>query len=163
MNYLKIDNCNMNNGDGLRCVVWLSGCSHHCPECFNPESWDASNGDVFGKDQLDLLLSTLQQDWCSGVTFTGGDPFAAENKSDVLFLCKLIKSQIPQTNIWLYTGSRYEDCSYDDLVNIDVLCDGEFIVSQKDNYKHWVGSSNQRVIDVQKSLQSNEIVLHKEG
>lgn len=151
----------MNNGDGLRCVVWLSGCEHHCKGCFNPETWDKNNGDNFGHKQLMTIYDALSQPWCSGITFTGGDPLHPCNIKNVIALCQDIKAQFPTKNIWLYTGYLFEQVRYDiKNAGIDVLIDGEFQVENKSPFAHWVGSSNQRVIDVQKSLDNGKIVLY---
>lgn len=151
----------MNNGDGLRCVVWLSGCEHHCKGCFNPETWDKNNGDNFGHKQLMTIYDALSQPWCSGITFTGGDPLHPCNIKNVIALCQDIKAQFPTKNIWLYTGYLFEQVRHDiKNAGIDVLIDGEFQVENKSPFAHWVGSSNQRVIDVQKSLDNGKIVLY---
>lgn len=161
MNYLKIDNCNMNNGDGLRCVVWLSACEHHCVGCFNPETWDKNNGDKFGDKQLTAIYDALSQPWCSGITFTGGDPLHPCNIKDVIALCQDIKSRFPTKNIWLYTGYLFEQVEHSIKDSgIDVLIDGEFQIENKSPFAHWVGSSNQRIIDVKKSLDKGEVVLY---
>ena len=165
MNYLKIDTCNMDNGDGLRCVVWLSGCEHCCKNCFNPETWDEKNGDNFTEAQLDLIYKTLQQDWCSGITFTGGDPLLPSNINEVTKLCKYIKKIFPNKTIWVYTGyifgKNYLDPLMDVFNYIDVLVDGEYVDELKSPFEHWVGSSNQRIIDVPESLKQNEVVTVK--
>ena len=160
MNYFKIDNCNMNNGDGLRCVVWVSGCTHHCKGCFNPETWDSKNGAQWGEEQTNFVLETLKQDWCSGITFTGGDPLFHTNIETIQKLCILIKNKFPQKTIWVYTGNRFEDIPKVFLQYIDVIADGTFEEHLKSPDKHWVGSSNQRVIDVCRSLIENKTVLY---
>lgn len=161
MNYLKIDNCNMNNGNGLRCVIWVTGCEHKCNGCFNPETWDIQNGDKWTDVQTSQLSNTLEQDWCSGVTFTGGDPLHPCNRNKILELCKYIHDTFHKS-IWVYTGYKYEELNEKQLVNIDVLVDGEFIQEQLSPFKRWVGSSNQRVIDVQKTIAQDKIILYKQ-
>ena len=164
MNYLKIDTCNMDNGDGLRCVVWLSGCEHYCKNCFNPETWDKNNGDEFTETQFDLICNTLKQDWCSGITLTGGDPLHPDNISKVTSLCKNIKNKFPNKSIWIYTGYTFNSDYLDPLMNIfnyiDVLVDGEYVDELNSPFKHWVGSSNQRVIDIQRSLKEDKVILY---
>lgn len=170
MNYLKIDNCNMNNGDGLRCVVWLSGCDHKCPGCFNPETWDMNNGDPFTQEQIDYILSYVAQDWCSGLTLTGGDPLC-QDPDGIVQLTKLCQ-EVHKLNkdVWLWTGYTWEnirfkflqhpDSNFANLIyNIDILVDGPFIESMKDPNIHWRGSRNQRVIDVQASYPTGQIYL----
>lgn len=160
MNYQKIDKCNMNNGSGLRIVVWLSGCNHYCNGCFNPETWDSNNGDLFSEEQLNIICETLKEDWCQGITLTGGDPMYKYNIEDVLTLCKHIKKHFPNKNIWLYTGSTWDEIKDSELMGyIDVLVDGEYQIEYNSPDKHWVGSANQRVIDVKKSLKKGEAVL----
>lgn len=162
MNYLKIDNCNMNNGSGLRIVVWVSGCDHHCHNCFNPETWDADAGDPITPIIANYILEGLSHDWCSGITFTGGDPLYSFNYLTTIQLCKEIKEKYPDKSIWVYTGGNYDDFDKNDLQYIDVLVDGEYIDCLKTPDKHWAGSNNQRVIDVQASLKNNQIVLYKD-
>ena len=142
----------MDNGDGLRCVVWLSGCNHFCEGCYNKQTWDACSGEPFGKDQWQFIENSLSQEWNSGITFTGGDPLYPLNRSEVQKLCKKIKSKFPNKTIWLYTGYTIEKLLKEndpDVIEIlkylDVLVDGPFIKSLKSPDKHWVGSSNQIV------------------
>ena len=160
MNYQKIDKCNMNNGSGLRIVVWLSGCNHYCNGCFNPETWDSNNGDLFSEKQLNIICETLKEDWCQGITLTGGDPMYKYNIKDVLTLCKHIKEHFPKKTIWLYTGSIWDEVKNSELMRyIDVLVDGEYQIENNSPDKHWVGSANQRVIDVKNSLKKGKAVL----
>ena len=160
MNYQKIDKCNMNNGTGLRVVLWLSGCNHYCKGCFNPETWDSNNGELFSEEQLNIICETLKEDWCQGITLTGGDPMYKYNIKDVLTLCKHIKAHFPQKTIWVYTGSIWDEVKNSELMRyIDVLVDGEYQIENNSPDKHWVGSANQRVIDVKKSLKKGEAVL----
>ena len=103
----------------------------------------------------------MKQDWCSGVTFTGGDPLHPCNREKIFELCKHIHNKFHKS-IWVYTGYKYEELNEKQLTNIDVLIDGEFIEEQKSPFKHWVGSSNQRVIDVQKTLAQDKIILYEQ-
>lgn len=153
MNYHKIDICNMDNGDGLRVVLWVSGCSHYCKGCFNPQTWDINSGDLFGDEQVDLITYALSQDWCTGLTLTGGDPMFPQNRELIYHLCIDLKNKYPTKTIWLYTGYTLEELNLLNdttvngiLKNIDVLVDGQFIENCKSPDKHWVGSSNQRVL-----------------
>lgn len=160
MNYIKIDTCNMNNGDGLRCVVWLTGCDHHCQGCFNPETWDYEFGEAFGQEQQDIIFRTLEQDWCSGITFTGGDPFFHKNIQEVMVFCKKIKNKFPSKTIWIYTGGDFEKYKdFQEMKYVDVIVDGCFLENLKSPMEKWVGSYNQRVIDVKKSLKTGKITL----
>lgn len=161
MNYLKIDNCNMNNGEGLRVVVWVTGCEHYCPNCFNPETWEINNGSPINEKITNYLLECLKQDWCSGITFSGGDPLHPLNRQELFNLCRIIKSTYPNKNIWVYTGYTFEELNKDQLKDIDVLVDGEFKDELKDNKAHWVGSTNQRVIDIPLTLKENKIIIRR--
>lgn len=160
----------MNNGPGLRVVLWVSGCSHHCEDCFNPETWDENNGDKWTKKQQQLIIKFLSEDWCSGITLTGGDPFYIFNRKDITSLCKVIKEIYPEKTIWVYTGYLFDELISEECLNyIDVLIDGEFKKENKSPDAYWIGSSNQRVIDVQKTLEfrktnpdSKDVILYAE-
>lgn len=166
MNYHKIEYDNMLNGDGLRVVLYVAGCSHHCVECHNPQTWDPKSGMLFDNNALDIIMNYLSKDYIDGITFSGGDPLSCGNHAEVLKICKVIKSKFGNSKtIWLYTGDVYEDLlkdpKFDELrYFIDVLVDGEYDYKLKDNKYHWAGSTNQRVIDVKESLETNSIVLH---
>lgn len=163
MRYHNITTDDMNNGDGLRTVLWLSGCDHCCEDCQNPITWDPNGGLVFDEDAKRELFSNLMKDYISGVTFSGGDPLFIGNRREVAELAKQIKEAFPTKTIWMYTGYRYEmvkDCEA--LEYVDVLADGPFEKDKKDNNLHWVGSSNQRVIDMKETRRLGRVVLHTE-
>jgi len=161
MNYHNITKEDMLNGDGLRIVLWTAGCTHHCPDCQNPETWDVAGGIEFDKAAREELFEALKPDYISGITFSGGDPMHPFNREEVLELAKEIKQKYKNKSVWMYTGFLWEDLKDKiDLSNIDVLVDGEFQKDLKDNNLKWVGSSNQRVIDVQKSLKEGKLVHH---
>lgn len=161
MNYHNITKEDMLNGDGLRAVLWVAGCTHHCLDCKNPETWDLAGGIEFDKAAHDELFEALKPEYITGITFSGGDPMHPFNREEVLALAKEIKETLPNKTTWLYTGFLWEDLKDKiDLSNIDVLVDGEFKIDLKDTNLKWVGSSNQRVIDVQKSLKEGRVVLH---
>lgn len=161
----------MLNGEGLREVLFFSGCDHSCAGCFNKELQDPNyiglpeSHTWTEKDYIELCTE-LEHDYISGVTITGGDGFSEFNKKDILELCQKLKSDYPLKTIWLYTGWTYEQVlKHNDektkcLSYIDVLCDGRFVEKLKSPDLPWVGSSNQRVIDVQKSLKEGKVVLH---
>lgn len=199
MNYLKIDKEDVCNGEGLRVVLWISGCSHKCKGCQNLQTWDADSGISFDESAKEELFRELDKDYISGLTLTGGDPLFEGNLDDVLDLVtevnkryntpqniysnnannhnilnangNKIRLSSPQKSIWLYTGFTFEEIVYSTikcnqsrirkiiLNNIDVLIDGQYIESQRDITLPYRGSSNQRLIDVQQSLQKGEIVL----
>ena len=171
----------MNNGDGLRVVLWLSGCSHHCYNCQNPQTWNPDNGIQFDKLAKQEIFNELSKDYISGITFSGGDPLHENNLDEVLKLVQEIRISFPEKSIWLYTGynfdllnSKYNEYKYtpfaanadewltrwEIISNVNVLVDGEYIDEQRDLTKKWAGSSNQRVIDVQQSLTQNKVLLY---
>ncbi len=160
MRYHDISHDNMNNGDGLRVVLWVSGCSHHCPECQNPSTWDPHDGLIFNGDALEELEDQLDKDYIEGITFSGGDPLYKVNREDITTLAKLIKEAFPDKTIWLYTGYVYEDIIDLPIMEyVDVLIDGPYVNKLRDITLKWRGSSNQRVIDVQKTRDLGQIVL----
>lgn len=163
MNYHNITKDDMLNGDGLRVVLWVSGCTHQCPECQNPITWDLAGGLPFDEDAENELFDALKPAYVSGITFSGGDPLHPFNQGEITRLAKKFKELEPEKTAWLYTGFSWENIKDLDIMKyIDVLVDGEFMADLKDNNLHWKGSANQRVIDVQKSLERDEIVLHEE-
>lgn len=180
MNYLKIDREDVCNGDGLRVVLWLSGCSHHCYNCQNPQTWNPNKGIPFDEDAKQEIFEELSKDYISGITLSGGDPLYQENVNQVLPLIKEIKEKFPDKTIWLYTGYTYEQIMWpvitddfnperDKLISgkrkilqlCDVLVDGEYIDEQRDITLKWKGSANQRVIDVQKSIKDKKVQLYE--
>lgn len=163
MNYHNITKDDMLNGDGLRVVLWVSGCTHQCPECQNPITWDLAGGLPFDEDAENELFDALKPAYVSGITFSGGDPLHPFNQGEITRLAKKFKELEPEKTAWLYTGFSWENIKDLDIMKyIDVLVDGEFVADLKDNNLHWKGSANQRVIDVQKSLERDEVVLHEE-
>ncbi|MCB7318441.1 anaerobic ribonucleoside-triphosphate reductase activating protein [Lacrimispora sp. 210928-DFI.3.58] len=163
MRYHNITKDDMLNGEGLRTVLWVAGCSHNCPECHNPITWDIRGGIPFDEAAKKELFDELEKDYISGVTFSGGDPLHPQNREEIGRLAGEIRRRFPEKTIWLYTGYDWEQvCELPMMRDIDVVVDGEFIVRLKDNKLHWKGSSNQRVIDVQRSLLMGQAVLYEE-
>ena len=161
MNYHNITKEDMLNGDGLRVVLWVSGCNHHCKGCQNPITWDEKGGLPFDKEAEEELFEALDKSYIDGITFSGGDPLFPGNRSEVFRLIKKCKTLYPQKTIWLYTGYTWEQINtLDGIQDIDVIAEGEFVEELLDNNTQWVGSSNQRVIDVKKSFSDKKVVLH---
>ena len=164
MRYQNITKDDMLNGDGLRVVLWVAGCSHCCKECHNPLTWDPDGGLPFDEKAKQEIFEQLDKPYISGITFSGGDPLHAANRMEVRNLMAEIKEKYPGKTIWLYTGDSWENIYHYSLMKyVDVLVDGEFQAERKDVKLLWKGSSNQRVIDVQKSLQLSDYdnpVLH---
>ncbi len=160
MNYHNITVDDMLNGDGLRTVLWVSGCSHHCRGCQNPQTWDENSGIPFDDRAKAELFSDLSRDYMDGITFSGGDPLCACNRDTVGSLITEIHDRFPEKTIWLYTGDLFEhirDIPF--LPLIDVLVDGPYVESLRDPQLHWKGSRNQRVIDVKRTLAEGRVVL----
>lgn len=179
MNYHMIRTDDMLNGSGLRVVVFLSGCDNHCVGCHNPETWNPNNGKQFGQEAVDEILKELDKDYISGLTLSGGDPLYRENVDDVYKLLLSVREKYSDKNIWLYTGYMWDeimhpivldvlDLERDNLIKkrkdiielCDVVCDGKFVEQLADVSYPWVGSTNQNVIDVQKTLANGDIILY---
>jgi anaerobic ribonucleoside-triphosphate reductase activating protein len=164
MRYHNITTDDMLNGDGLRTVLWVSGCAHHCPECQNPITWDPDCGVIFDDDAEKELFAALNKPYISGITFSGGDPLYPANRECVMRLVKKVHELFPKKTIWLYTGYLWEDiCGIDGISLVDVIVDGRFEKDLKDVKLHWKGSANQRVIDVRKSVESGRAELYERG
>ena len=160
MRYHNITKDDMLNGDGLRVVLWVSGCSHCCKECQNPVTWDPNSGILFDESAKQEIFEQLEKAYISGITFSGGDPLYVQNISEVTKLAKEIKEKYPSKTIWLYTGFCWDEIKTLDVVKYcDVIVDGPFVQEEFDGKLHWKGSKNQRVIDVQETLRRKEIVL----
>ena len=161
MNYHNITKCDMLNGDGIRVVLWVSGCKCHCPECQNPETWDLNSGILFDNEAKNELFEALDNDYIKGLTLSGGHPLESENLSTMCEICKEFKNKFPTKDIWLYTGYNWEDIlNWEIIKYIDVLVDGRYIKDQRNVDLKWRGSSNQRVINAQESLKQNKVVLY---
>ena len=179
MNYHNITYPDMNNGDGLRVVLWLSGCSHHCYNCQNPQTWDANSGIPFDESAKKELFRELDKDYISGLTLTGGDPLFESNLDGVLNLVNEFRLLFPNKSIWLYSGYTWNQVMYpvitddfnpsrDELLHkrkeivkqCTVMVDGRYIDSQRNPSKKWAGSDNQRVISTQESIKQGKVVLY---
>ncbi len=160
MNYHDITKEDMLNGEGIRVVLWVSGCNHCCPNCQNPITWDKNGGLPFDKNAEDELFEALDKPFIDGITFSGGDPLFPSNRQEVFRLIKKVRKLCPDKTIWLYTGYTWEEIKdLEGIELIDIIAEGEFVEALKDNNIEWVGSSNQRVIDVKGTLEKGEIVL----
>ena len=170
MNYLGIDKVSINNGPGVRVVLWVSGCTVCCEGCQNPESWNFNAGKLFDEDAQKELYNALKKPYIKGITFSGGDPLNDYNIMDMWRLIGIIKRMHKDKNIWLYTGQVWEDIMSDNkndivdkikkdiLVKCDVVVDGPYIEEQRDITLKFRGSKNQRLINVQETLKQGEII-----
>ena len=170
MNYATIKNHDIANGLGVRVSLFVSGCTHHCKGCFNPETWDFNYGNEFTEEVQQEVISALAPDYISGLSLLGGEPFEPSNQASLVPFLKKVKELYPEKDIWCYSGYNFEsdmltgklgDASVTDemLSYIDILVDGEFVEGLKDISLRFKGSSNQRIIDVQQSLKTDTLVL----
>ena len=179
MRYHNITTADMMNGEGLRVVLWLSGCSHHCYNCQNPVTWDENDGLIFDESAKEELFRELDKDYISGLTLSGGDPLHEANLDGVLELINRFRLLFPNKSIWIYSGYSWNQVmnpvitddfnpSRDELLHkrkeivkqCDVMVDGRYIDSQRNVQAKWRGSDNQRVINVQESLKQGKVVLY---
>jgi len=152
MKYLNILDCDIADGEGIRVTLFVSGCSHKCPKCQNPESWDYNNGYDFTEETLNEILQLLNRDYVDGLTLSGGDPLFKNNREEVLNICKTIKEKLPNKNIWLYTGYDYNEIKDLEIINyIDYVVDGKYIDSLRDVTLPFRGSKNQNIIKINHS------------
>lgn len=171
MNYATIKKFDIANGPGVRVSVFVSGCRHHCPNCFNREAWDFSYGCEFTDEVLQDVIKAASPEHIAGLSLLGGEPFEKENRQGLIKLCRAFKEKYPDKTIWCYTGFVLDEELLKDKENIeeikeflsliDVLVDGRFVEKLKSLSLLFRGSSNQRIIDVKKTLASGEVVLLK--
>ena len=167
MNYEKVDKCSVSNGAGVRTVLWVSGCDVHCHNCHNPQTWDFNSGIPFTDDSMQEILYDLSKPYIKGLTLSGGHPLDPHNAPKVLEIVKRVKMVFPNKDIWIYSGYVWEDIIKDNnlkeiLKCTDVLVDGAYVDELRDISLAFRGSSNQRIIDVKKTLNSNEVILWQE-
>lgn len=161
MRYHNITKDDMLNGDGLRVVLWVSGCEHHCPKCQNPITWDVNDGLIFDDGAKNEVFSELDKDYVTGVTFSGGDPLHTKNRAEITALAGEIREKYPDKTIWMYTGYLWDSVKDLPVMKyVDVLVDGRYVEELRDINLPWRGSSNQNVIDVKKSLKEGKKILH---
>ena len=172
MHFASIKNCDIANGVGVRISLFVSGCTHHCHNCFNQEAWDFNYGQQFTKTQEDQIIDLLKPDYIAGLSLLGGEPMEDLNQKGLLPFVKRVKEIYPNKTIWCYSGYTYEyllekiktqEYTKELLSLIDVLVDGKYVEELHDLSLRFRGSSNQRIIDVPKTLQQNKIVLWQEG
>lgn len=170
MYYGEIKKCDIANGEGVRVSLFVSGCTHHCPGCFNQDTWDFSYGKEYTDKTEQEIIDALSPDYINGLTLLGGEPFEPQNQQVLVKLIRKVREQYPKKTIWCYSGYLFDRellnesrarCEYTDelLSMIDILVDGRFIEKLKDIRPVFRGSSNQRIIDVKKSLKNGEVIL----
>lgn len=170
MNYAAIKNCDIANGPGVRVSLFVSGCTHRCPGCFNEVAWDFAYGEPFTEETVETILSMLRPDYIRGLTLLGGEPFEPQNQGPVLELLRRIKKEMPKKSVWAFSGYLFDkdilagrlgdwEITREYLSYLDVLVDGPFVEAKKNLSLRFRGSENQRLIDVPASLASGEVVL----
>ena len=167
MNYADIKKVDVANGPGVRVSLFVSGCTHHCPECFNPETWDFQFGSPFGEEQVQTILQALRPSHIRGLSLLGGEPFEPENQFPVLELARRVRRELPGKDIWCYSGYLFEDLAAGRigshsralLEQLDILVDGPFLIAQKNLGLRFRGSENQRILRVGPSLAQGRDVL----
>ena len=169
MNYGAIKKCDIANGVGVRTVLFVSGCTHHCKGCFQPETWNFDYGERYTKETEEEIIESLRPDYVDGITLLGGEPFEPENQRELVKLLRRIKKELPQKTVWSFSGFTYEELTGDSravcevtnemLSMLDVLVDGEFVEAKRNISLRFRGSENQRLIDMNKTRKEGKIVL----
>ncbi len=170
MNYADIKKVDVANGPGVRVSLFVSGCTHRCEACFNPEAWDFSYGSPFGEAEMEKILTLLAPDHIRGLSLLGGEPFEPANQEAVLDLVRRVREKLPQKTIWCFSGYLFEELAAGKvgersralLEGLDVLVDGPFVLAKKDLGLRFRGSNNQRIIDVPASLEAGTVLLSEE-
>lgn len=173
MYYSEIKKCDIADGPGVRVALFVSGCTHHCKGCFNEMTWDFHYGREFDEKTIADITEMLKPSYIAGLTLLGGEPMEYVNQQGLLPLLRKVKAEYPHKTIWCYTGYLFDKDILEDFTDkypetqeilsyLDVIVDGEFVESRKDISLRFRGSSNQRIIDVKKSLQTGNVVLWEE-
>ena len=171
MNYAEIKYCDVANGPGVRTSLFVSGCSHHCPGCFNEIAWDFNYGKPLTQDTIDSIIESLKPDYIQGLTLLGGEPFEYSNQKGLLPLVRQVREVLPQKDIWCFTGFLFDKDIIENMCKrwketnellsyIDVLVDGRFVEELKNLNLKFKGSENQRTILVNESLKSGNVILY---
>lgn len=158
------------NGTGLRVSVFVSGCTNHCKGCFQPQTWDFNFGELYTKDKEDFILTELSKEYYNGLTILGGEPFEPSNQREIVKLIRRVKKELPERDIWIYTGftydkdlipggCRYIECTDEILDSINILVDGRFVEELRNLMLNFRGSENQRIIDMKATRKAGEVVL----
>lgn len=167
MNYATIKNCDIANGPGVRVSLFVSGCTHRCPGCFNEVAWDFDYGNPFTEETVESILAMLRPAHIRGLTLLGGEPFEPQNQETIVGLLRRVKQELPEKSIWAFSGylfdkdilsGRLGDAT-EYISYLDVLVDGPFVEAKKNLTLRFRGSENQRLIDVKKSLAAGEVIL----
>lgn len=163
MNYNKIRKMDISNGPGVRVSIFMQGCTFNCKNCFNPETHDFNGGKELTQEVVDRLLQLCEEDYIQGLSILGGEPLHPKNIDGTAKLAAQFKKAYPNKTVWVWTGFLWENLDKTKLTDMDVLVDGQFVEELKNPMLKYCGSSNQRVIDVQKTLKSGKITLFEEN
>ena len=159
MRYNKIRKMDISNGPGVRVSIFMQGCTFKCKNCFNPETHDFNGGEEFTDETIEKVLGLCDHEYIKGLSILGGEPMHPKNIDGTLKLAKAFKEKFPEKNIWSWTGFKFEDIkSKENIKYIDVLVDGQYVDELHDPNLKWKGSSNQRVIDINKTLASGDVI-----
>ena len=164
MKYAQIREMDVTNGNGIGVALFTQGCPYHCKNCFNPETWDFNKGTDWTKETENKIIELLKPEYITRLTILGGEPLIERNIEPLTALLKRVKDIYPDKQVWLYTGGDFEvlEGLYEEIFQyIDILIDGRYIDDLRDYKLKWRGSSNQRIIDVQKSLKEGETILYE--
>ena len=171
MHYGELKKCDIANGIGVRVTLFVSGCTNHCPDCFQPQTWDFDYGKVFTDETKAEIFAELDKSYVNGLTVLGGEPFEPRNQRELLPLLGEVREKYPDKTVWCFTGFRLEDellregsyprCEVTDgmLACINVLVDGRFVKELKDISLQFRGSRNQRVIDMNRTRETGTVTL----
>ena len=166
MKYAQIREIDITNGNGIGVALFTQGCPYHCKNCFNPETWDFNKGMVWTKETENKIIELLKPEYITRLTILGGEPLIERNIEPLIALLKRVKGIYPDKQVWLYTGGDFEvlEGLYEEIFQyIDILIDGRYVDDLRDYKLKWRGSSNQRIIDVQASLKSGNVVFSSEN
>ncbi len=164
MRYNKIRKMDISNGPGVRVSIFMQGCEFNCPNCFNPETHDFNGGKEFTDETINKVLELCNREEMAGLSILGGEPMHPKNIEATCKLAKAFKEKYPNKTIWVWSGFLFDQLKNEEVLNyIDVLVDGQFVQKLANPTLKWKGSSNQRVIDVKKSLKENKIVFHEDN
>ena len=163
MRYNTIRKMDISNGPGVRVSVFFQGCTFHCKNCFNPDTWDFNGGKEFTDEIIDHILELCSPSHITGLSILGGEPLHPKNVHGTIQLAKSFKERYPKKTIWCWTGFKFEDIKNKEIFDyVDILVDGQFMQDKYDSTLKYRGSSNQRVIDIKKTLKNNKIALYKD-
>ena len=166
MKYAQIREMDVTNGNGIGVALFTQGCPYHCKNCFNPETWDFNKGTDWTKETENRIIELLKPEYITRLTILGGEPLIERNIEPITALLKRVKGTYPDKQVWLYTGGDFEvlEGLYEEIFQyIDILIDGRYVDDLRDYKLKWRGSSNQRIIDVQASLKSGNVVFSSEN